>query len=78
MIRTLAAAALFYESLSIVYTGLFFLITHLFVVLYEKPTLRRTFGDEIRSVFPPGQALTAAIEVSEMTFVRRVLATNAK
>ncbi len=25
---------------------LFFLITHLFVVLYEEPTLRRTFGDE--------------------------------
>src|SRR5438046_8743580 len=42
---TLAGAALFYESLSIfIYTGLFFLITHLFVVLYEEPTLRRTFG----------------------------------
>ena len=37
----------FYESLSILlYTGLFFAITHLFVVLYEEPTLRRTFGDE--------------------------------
>ncbi|PYL78874.1 MAG: isoprenylcysteine carboxyl methyltransferase [Verrucomicrobia bacterium] len=44
---TLAGAALFYESLSIfIYTGLFFLITHLFVVLYEEPTLRRTFGAE--------------------------------
>jgi protein-S-isoprenylcysteine O-methyltransferase Ste14 len=44
---TLAGAALFYESLSIfIYTCLFFLITHLFVVLYEEPTLRRTFGDE--------------------------------
>jgi protein-S-isoprenylcysteine O-methyltransferase Ste14 len=44
---TLAGAALYYESLSILfYTGLFFLITHLFVVLYEEPTLRRTFGDE--------------------------------
>ena len=44
---TLAGAALFYESLSIfIYTGLFFLITHLFVVLYEEPTLRRTFGTE--------------------------------
>ena len=42
---TLAGAALFYESLSILfYTGLFFLITHLFVVFYEEPTLRRTFG----------------------------------
>src|SRR5262249_41809177 len=44
---TLAGAALYYQSLSIfIYTGLFFLITHLFVVLYEEPTLRRTFGTE--------------------------------
>jgi protein-S-isoprenylcysteine O-methyltransferase Ste14 len=44
---TLAGAALYYESLSIlIYAGVFFLITHLFVVLYEEPTLRRTFGDE--------------------------------
>ena len=44
---TLAGAALFYQSLSIfIYTGVFFLITHLFVVWYEEPTLRRTFGDE--------------------------------
>ena len=44
---TLAGAALYYQSLSIfTYTALFFLITHLFVVLYEEPTLRRTFGDE--------------------------------
>src|SRR5205809_8140758 len=42
-----AGAALFYQSLSIfIYTCLFFLITHLFVVLYEEPTLRRTFGDD--------------------------------
>jgi protein-S-isoprenylcysteine O-methyltransferase Ste14 len=47
---TLAGAALFYESLSIfIYTCLFFLITHLFVVLYEEPTLRRTFGDDHRA-----------------------------
>jgi protein-S-isoprenylcysteine O-methyltransferase Ste14 len=44
---TLAGAALYYESLSIlIYACLFFVITHLFVVLYEEPTLRRTFGDE--------------------------------
>ena len=44
---TLAGAALYYESLSIlIYAGLFFLITHLFVVLYEEPTLRRSFGSE--------------------------------
>src|SRR6478672_4548056 len=44
---TLAGAALYYQSLSIfIYACLFFLITHLFVVLYEEPTLRRTFGDD--------------------------------
>ena len=45
---TLAGAALFYQSLPIfIYTGVFFLITHLFVVLLQvEPTLRRTFGDE--------------------------------
>jgi protein-S-isoprenylcysteine O-methyltransferase Ste14 len=43
----LAGAALFYESLPLLgYTGLFFLATHLFVVWYEEPTLRRTFGQE--------------------------------
>lgn len=43
----LASAALFYQSWSLlVYAGLFFLITHLFVVWYEEPTLRRTFGLE--------------------------------
>jgi hypothetical protein len=47
-----AGAALFYESLSIsIYAGLFFLITHLFVVFYEEPTLRRTFGDEYEAYF---------------------------
>jgi protein-S-isoprenylcysteine O-methyltransferase Ste14 len=49
---TLAGAALFYQSLSIfIYTCLFFLATHLFVVLYEEPTLRRTFGDEYEAYF---------------------------
>ncbi len=43
----LAGAALFYESLSLLgYTGLFFLATHLLVVWYEEPALRRTFGQE--------------------------------
>ncbi len=43
----LAGAALFYESLHLLgYTGLLFLATHLFVVGYEEPTLRRTFGQE--------------------------------
>ena len=43
----LASAALFYESFPLVgYTGLFFLATHLFVVGYEEPTLRQSFGLE--------------------------------
>ena len=43
----LASAALFYESLPLLgYAAFFFLATHLFVVLYEEPTLRRTFGQE--------------------------------
>jgi len=43
----LAGAALFYASLPILgYTVLFFLVAHLFVVWYEEPTLRRTFGGE--------------------------------
>jgi protein-S-isoprenylcysteine O-methyltransferase Ste14 len=41
----LAAAALFYQSLVLLaYTALFLLATHLFVIGYEEPTLRRTFG----------------------------------
>jgi protein-S-isoprenylcysteine O-methyltransferase Ste14 len=43
----LAGAALFYQSLGLLgYAGLFLLITHLFVVTYEEPTLRRTFGKD--------------------------------
>ncbi|MGA2622408.1 MAG: isoprenylcysteine carboxylmethyltransferase family protein [Bacteroidota bacterium] len=43
----LASAALFYESLPLLgYTGVFFVAAHLFVVWYEEPTLRRTFGQE--------------------------------
>lgn len=43
----LTGAAIFYEStLLLGYTGLFILATHLFVILYEEPILRRTFGQE--------------------------------
>jgi len=43
----LTGAALVYESLALLgYTGLFLLVTHLFVLGYEEPTLRRTFGEE--------------------------------
>jgi protein-S-isoprenylcysteine O-methyltransferase Ste14 len=40
----LAGAALFYQSIPLLgYAGLFLLITHVFVVVYEEPTLRQTF-----------------------------------
>jgi protein-S-isoprenylcysteine O-methyltransferase Ste14 len=43
----LAAAALFYQSLVLLaYTALFLLATHLLVIWYEEPTLRRTFGSD--------------------------------
>lgn len=43
----LIGAALFYESIPLfAFAGLFFLATHLFVIWYEEPTLRRKFGDE--------------------------------
>ena len=41
----LAGAALFYESWALLgYCAAFALIMHLFVVVYEEPTLRATFG----------------------------------
>jgi protein-S-isoprenylcysteine O-methyltransferase Ste14 len=46
----LAGAALFYESLSLLgYAAIFFLAAHLFVVLYEEPALRQTFGQEYKA-----------------------------
>jgi protein-S-isoprenylcysteine O-methyltransferase Ste14 len=46
-VLALAGAALFYQSVALFgYAGLFLLTTHLFVVLYEEPTLRRTFESE--------------------------------
>ena len=43
----LVGAALFYHSFALLgYVAMFFLVTHLFVVWYEEPTLRRTFGQE--------------------------------
>jgi protein-S-isoprenylcysteine O-methyltransferase Ste14 len=43
----LAAAALYYQSGSLAgYAALFLFATHVFVVSYEEPTLRRTFGEE--------------------------------
>lgn len=41
----MAGAALYYRSLALLaYIGAFLLATHLFVLAYEEPTLRRTFG----------------------------------
>jgi protein-S-isoprenylcysteine O-methyltransferase Ste14 len=43
----LSGAAVFYQSMLLLgYAGLFLLMTHLFVVYYEEPTLRRTFDRE--------------------------------
>jgi len=42
----LAGASLFYESWALLgYCAGFAFVTHLFVVTYEEPTLRATFGD---------------------------------
>jgi protein-S-isoprenylcysteine O-methyltransferase Ste14 len=46
----LAGASLFYESLALLaYAGVFFLVTHLFVLWYEEPVLSRTFGEEYKA-----------------------------
>jgi protein-S-isoprenylcysteine O-methyltransferase Ste14 len=43
----LAGAAIFYGSLSLsIYTASFLFAAHLFVVVYEEPTLRKSFGAE--------------------------------
>ena len=46
-VLALAGAALFYQSIALLgYAALFLVVTHLLVVFYEEPTLRRTFeGD---------------------------------
>ena len=43
----LSGAGLFYQSIPLLgYAGVFLLITHLFVLLYEEPTLRQTFDGD--------------------------------
>jgi protein-S-isoprenylcysteine O-methyltransferase Ste14 len=43
----LAGAALYYQSFELLgYTAVFFALTHLFVVFYEEPTLKQSFGAE--------------------------------
>jgi len=46
----LSGAALFYRSTALLmYAGLFLVATHLFVIGYEEPALRRTFSEEYES-----------------------------
>jgi protein-S-isoprenylcysteine O-methyltransferase Ste14 len=43
----IAGTAIYYQSLALLaFNAVFLLIAHLFVVLYEEPTLRRSFGLE--------------------------------
>jgi protein-S-isoprenylcysteine O-methyltransferase Ste14 len=43
----LGAASLYYQSLALLaFTAGFLLVTHLFVIGYEEPALRRTFGEQ--------------------------------
>lgn len=43
----LSGAALYFQSVALaVFVGLYLVATHLFVRLYEEPTLRRKFGEE--------------------------------
>lgn len=43
----LAGAALFYQTTALLaYAAAFLVLMHLFVVLYEEPTLRQTFGND--------------------------------
>ncbi len=63
-----AGTALFYQSVQLLaFVAGFLLVTHLFVMLYEEPTLRRTFGPEYQSYcqrvhrwWPSAQALRLA------------------
>jgi protein-S-isoprenylcysteine O-methyltransferase Ste14 len=44
---TLAGAALYYESVSLlIYAAIFLAVAHLFVIAYEERVLRRSFGSE--------------------------------
>ena len=46
----LSGAALFYESGALwAYAGGFLVLMHLFVVLYEEPTLRQSFGEDYQA-----------------------------
>jgi protein-S-isoprenylcysteine O-methyltransferase Ste14 len=43
----MTGAAIYYRSVALLaYVGVFLLVTHLFVMAYEEPTLRRIFGKD--------------------------------
>src|SRR5947208_5678030 len=51
---TLAGAAFYYESLSLlIYAAIFFAVAHLFVVADEERVLRRSFGSEYEAYLRP-------------------------
>jgi protein-S-isoprenylcysteine O-methyltransferase Ste14 len=46
VLTLLLAEAAFFESLGLLqYTGIWFVVVNVFVLLYEEPSLRRRFGD---------------------------------
>jgi protein-S-isoprenylcysteine O-methyltransferase Ste14 len=63
-VLVIAGTALYYQSWALLaFNAVFLLIAHLFVVLYEEPTLRRSFGpeynaycDRVRRWWPPARA----------------------
>jgi protein-S-isoprenylcysteine O-methyltransferase Ste14 len=49
-VLALLGAAVFYRSAGLLaYAGTFLVVTHLFVIGYEEPTLSRAFGEDYRS-----------------------------
>lgn len=43
----MSGAALYFQSMALLgYTAAFLLASHLFILVYEEPTLRRTFGND--------------------------------
>ncbi len=48
LLIVIGQAVLFQSRILAEYSALFWLVTHLFVLLYEEPALQRKFGDEYR------------------------------
>ena len=67
----LAGTAIFYGSLSLsIYAAAFLLAAHLFVVFYEEPTLRKSFGAEYEAYcqrirrWVPGRTLLFHLKIN--------------